>query len=65
MRYLIERMRLDDIPDVQAIETKSFSAPWSAQAYEQDLRNNDLAHYIVLREVADLPSAAAPPAATR
>lgn len=53
MRYLIERMRLDDIPRVQDIEAQSFSAPWSAQAYEQDLRNNQLAHYIVLRELPD------------
>ena len=46
-------MRLDDIASVQTVETQSFSAPWSAQAYEQDLRNNRLAHYIVLREIAD------------
>jgi [ribosomal protein S18]-alanine N-acetyltransferase len=63
MRYLIEPMRLDDIPSVQTVETQSFSAPWSAQAYEQDLRNNRLAHYIVLREIADDNAAitAAPP----
>ncbi len=53
MRYLIEAMRLDDIASVQTVETQSFSAPWSAQAYEQDLRNNRLAHYTVLREIAD------------
>ena len=61
MRYLIEPMRLDDIPSVQTVETQSFSAPWSAQAYEQDLRNNKLAHYIVVREIADGDSVAAPP----
>ncbi len=61
MRYLIERMRLEDIPQVQAIEAQSFSAPWSAQAYEQDLRNNQLAHYVVLRELADAPASAPPP----
>lgn len=43
-------MRLEDIPQVQAVEKQSFSSPWSAQAYEQDLRSNKLAHYIVLRE---------------
>ena len=51
MRYLVERMRLDDIPQVRAIEVQSFSSPWSAQAYEHDLRTNRLAHYVVLREL--------------
>ena len=51
-------MSMDDIPQIQTIETQSFSSPWSAQAYEQDLRTNRLAHYVVLREVAD----EAPPA---
>jgi len=60
MRYLIERMRLDDIAQVQVIEAQSFSAPWSAQAYEQDLRNNQLAHYVVLRELSDATSPSAP-----
>jgi [ribosomal protein S18]-alanine N-acetyltransferase len=58
MRYLIEQMLLDDIPQVQVIETQSFSSPWSAQAYEQDLRTNRLAHYIVLREIAEETEAA-------
>ena len=53
MRYQIERMGLDDIAQVQGIEVQSFSSPWSAQAYEQDLRTNRLAHYVVLRETAD------------
>jgi len=56
MRYLVERMHLDDIPQVHAIENQSFSSPWSAQAYEQDLRTNNLAHYIVLREIPDEPT---------
>jgi ribosomal-protein-alanine N-acetyltransferase len=70
MRYLVERMHLNDIPQVQIIETQSFSAPWSAQAYEQDLRTNKLAHYIVLREINDetpstsIDPAPAPPSST-
>ena len=64
MRYLIERMRLEDIPQVQAVEVQSFSAPWSAQSYEQDLQNNRLAHYVVLRETSAVPAAPGPTAAS-
>jgi [ribosomal protein S18]-alanine N-acetyltransferase len=60
MRYHLERMHLDDIAQVQAVETQSFSSPWSAQAYEQDLRNNRLAHYVVLREISDAASPTEP-----
>jgi [ribosomal protein S18]-alanine N-acetyltransferase len=34
---------------VLEIERQSFSAPWSARAYEYELRYNDLAHYFVAR----------------
>jgi [ribosomal protein S18]-alanine N-acetyltransferase len=60
MGYHIERMRLEDIPQVQTVESQSFSSPWSAQAYEQDLRNNRLAHYLVLRELIDTASTSEP-----
>ncbi len=55
MRYLVEPMRLRDVSRVQEIETQSFSSPWSAQAYEKDLTENKLAHYLVLREISDEP----------
>jgi ribosomal-protein-alanine N-acetyltransferase len=45
----IERMQVDDIGPVLEIERLSFSAPWSARAYEYELRYNDLAHYFVAR----------------
>jgi [ribosomal protein S18]-alanine N-acetyltransferase len=45
----IEPMRVDDIGPVLEIERLSFSAPWSARAYEYELRYNDLAHYFVAR----------------
>jgi ribosomal-protein-alanine N-acetyltransferase len=60
-RYLIERMDVHDIPDVQVIEHQSFSSPWSAQSYEQDLRNNQMAHYVVLRQIVGDQPAAPPP----
>lgn len=45
----IEPMRVEDIGPVLEIERLSFSAPWSARAYEYELRYNDLAHYYVAR----------------
>jgi ribosomal-protein-alanine N-acetyltransferase len=60
-RYLIERMDMHDIADVQIIENQSFSSPWSAQAYEQDLRSNRMAHYVVLRQIVGDQPAAPPP----
>ncbi len=45
----IEAMRVEDIGAVLEIERQSFSAPWSARAYEYELRYNDLAHYFVAR----------------
>ncbi len=45
----IEPMRVEDIGAVLEIERNSFSAPWSARAYEYELRYNDLAHYFVAR----------------
>lgn len=43
-------MRMRDIPEVEAIERVSFSSPWTRRAYEYDLAENPLAHYVVVRE---------------
>jgi ribosomal-protein-alanine N-acetyltransferase len=53
----IEPMAVEDITPVLEIERASFSAPWSARAYEYELRYNELAHYFIAR----LPNGAAPP----
>lgn len=45
----IEAMRVEDIDTILAIERVSFSTPWSARAYDYELRYNDLAHYFVAR----------------
>jgi ribosomal-protein-alanine N-acetyltransferase len=42
-------MRLGDIPAVLEIERLSFSSPWPAFAFEQELTANRLAHYRVGR----------------
>ena len=45
----IEAMSVQDVGDVLEIERVSFSAPWSARAYEYELRYNEMAHYYVAR----------------
>ena len=42
-------MRIADVPAVLEIERLSFSAPWPAFAFEQELTANRLAHYRVVR----------------
>jgi ribosomal-protein-alanine N-acetyltransferase len=46
---VVEPMRVEDIGQVLEIEHASFTAPWSARAYEYELRYNNLAHYFVAR----------------
>jgi ribosomal-protein-alanine N-acetyltransferase len=50
MPYYLEPMRLSDVPEVEAIERVSFTSPWTRRAYEYDLTENPLAHYLVVRE---------------
>ncbi|HEY6609250.1 MAG TPA: ribosomal protein S18-alanine N-acetyltransferase [Candidatus Limnocylindria bacterium] len=48
-RVVIGPMSLDDVAAVHEIERLSFSVPWPAHAFEQELRGNRLAHYLVAR----------------
>ena len=50
MPYVVAPMCLRDIPEVEAIERVSFSSPWTRRAYEYDLAENPLAHYLVVRQ---------------
>jgi ribosomal-protein-alanine N-acetyltransferase len=45
----VEAMRLADIPAVHEIERLSFTTPWPAYAFEQELTANRLARYVVAR----------------
>jgi len=47
--FVVESMRLSDVPAVLAIERVSFSSPWPARAYHYELGRNDCSHYFVLR----------------
>lgn len=42
----IREMRLSDIEAVQKIEEESFSTPWSAAAFENELTNPDTFYYV-------------------
>ena len=46
---VVEPMRMGDVPAVLEIERLSFSSPWPAYAFEQELTTNRLAHYVVAR----------------
>jgi ribosomal-protein-alanine N-acetyltransferase len=48
-RVVVEPMSLSDVGAVHEIERLSFSVPWPAHAFEQELRGNRLARYLVAR----------------
>jgi ribosomal-protein-alanine N-acetyltransferase len=47
-------MTLDDLPAVQAIEQASFTSPWPADAYRNEILGNRMATYLVARSGGDL-----------
>ncbi len=54
MYYLVERMEDADIEAVQEVERRSFTTPWSANTYRQEIRNQT-SRYIVARASPTLP----------
>lgn len=48
-RVVVDAMRLDDVAAVHEIEQLSFRTPWPAYAFEQELKGNRLARYVVAR----------------
>jgi [ribosomal protein S18]-alanine N-acetyltransferase len=51
VQFGIERMRLEHIPAVSAIEQASFSQPWPARAYRKEIQQNRSAYYYVVRRL--------------
>ena len=49
MPLVVDRMSLEDVPEVMAIERDSFMTPWPGSAYRRELSENRNAHYLVLR----------------
>jgi [ribosomal protein S18]-alanine N-acetyltransferase len=47
--YFIEPMVEGDIEQVQAIERRSFSTPWSANTYRHELRSASNSRYVIAR----------------
>ncbi len=45
----VEPMAVSDLARVLEIERVAFPSPWSARAYEYELRYNNMAHYFVAR----------------
>lgn len=52
MPLRIDPLRLEDVPEIEDIDRRSFSTPWPPNAYARELENG-LARYFVLRRVDD------------
>ncbi|MCD4686173.1 MAG: ribosomal protein S18-alanine N-acetyltransferase [Anaerolineae bacterium] len=46
--FILRPMRLDDIPQVLAIDRAAFPISWSAKTYEFEISNHDTSHLAVL-----------------
>lgn len=44
----IRRMQQTDIDAVLEVEKQAFATPWSRDAFESELSDNDLSHYLVV-----------------
>lgn len=53
MRWVIDRMELEDVPQVLEVDRESYTVPWPAGAYRREIMHNRNAHYFVLREVQE------------
>jgi ribosomal-protein-alanine N-acetyltransferase len=49
IQITVDEMRVADIAQAHEIERLSFSSPWPTYAFEQELRANRLARYVVAR----------------
>jgi [ribosomal protein S18]-alanine N-acetyltransferase len=45
----VRHMQVDDIDEVVLIESHSFAAPWSREAFEAEITTNKLARYLVVQ----------------
>jgi len=43
-------MKLEDIPQIIEVEHESFTVPWTADAFRNELLHNQYAHYIVMEQ---------------
>ena len=59
--YTIRPMYLHDIPEIMDIEQSSFPSSWPQTLYQRELKENRLAHYLVIEAAADTPDHPAMP----
>ena len=50
MSYTIRRMKLEDVPQVHAIELATVPTPWSEQSFIDEMTKNVCARYMVAEE---------------
>ncbi|HEX9067575.1 MAG TPA: ribosomal protein S18-alanine N-acetyltransferase [Ktedonobacterales bacterium] len=62
MRFVIEPMRLEDIPRVAEIERICYTTPWPSSTYRREIEQNPFARYIVARDTWIEAARAAQPA---
>lgn len=44
----VREMTLDDLDSILYIENSSFATPWTRESFEKEIRNNQLAKYLVI-----------------
>jgi ribosomal-protein-alanine N-acetyltransferase len=49
VKFYIEPMQAEDVPEVSEVERQCFTNPWPQSAYRRELRNGQNNSYIVLR----------------
>jgi len=54
--FVVEPMRVEHIAAVSAIERLSFPQPWPQNAYRREIAENRMAHYVVIRHLANAES---------
>jgi ribosomal-protein-alanine N-acetyltransferase len=47
MPFVVNKMTPADVPAVAALEQIAFTMPWSIHAFEYEVRNNPMAHFVV------------------
>lgn len=59
--WVLRDMRLDDLPEVLAIDHDSFPIPWSAKTYEFEISNRNTSHLVVvkMRQLSQRPLSSA------
>lgn len=53
-------MTVNDLDEVAEVEREAFSLPWPSSAYRRELRENRMAHYLVVRRGQPYPAESQP-----